>query len=80
MCVDTRITCGTGQVLVFSVGNVEMRPRITVFLCETKVNDVDLVAPLTDTHQKVIRFDITMDKVLGVDVLDSGKLTIAISP
>ena len=70
--VDTSITSGTGQVLVLSVGNVEMGLGITILLGQTKVDDVDLIASLANAHQEVIRFDITMDERLGMDILDAG--------
>ncbi len=71
MSVDTGITGGTSQVLVLSVWNVEMGLRVTVFLSQTKVNDIDLVAALADAHQEVIWLDITMNERLGMDVLDA---------
>ncbi len=51
-----------------------MCARIPVFLGQTKVNDINLVATFAQTHQKVVRFDVSVDKVFGVDILDSGDL------
>lgn len=70
--VDTGVTRGSGEVLVFTVGDVEVRLGITVFLRETKIDDVDLVTTLADTHQEVVGLDITVDKGFGVDVFDPG--------
>lgn len=69
--VDTRVPCGTGEVLVLTVGDVEVSLGVTVLLGETKVDDIDLVAALTDTHEEVVGFDITVDEGLGMDVLDA---------
>lgn len=69
--VDRSITSGTRQVLVLSVRNVEVRLRVTILLRQTKVNDVNLVAAFANSHQEVVGLDITMDKGLGVNVLDA---------
>lgn len=70
--VDRSITGSAGQVLVLSVRDVEVSLRVTVLLGETKINDIDLVASLADTHQEVVGLDITVDERLGVDVFDAG--------
>lgn len=72
MGVDTGITRGSGEVLVLTVRDVEVRLGVTVFLSETKIDDIDLVTTLADTHQEVVRFDITVDKGFGVDIFDPG--------
>jgi len=51
-----------------------VRLRVTVLLCEAKVYDVHEVTLLAETHQEVVRFDITMYKVLRVDVLYTAYL------
>lgn len=71
MSVDGGITSGTRQVLVLSVWDVEVRLRVTVFLRQTKVDDIDLVTTLADAHQEIVRLDITVNERLGVDVLDA---------
>lgn len=48
-----------------------MRLGVTVLLGETKVDNIDLVATLADTHEEVIGLDVTVDEGLGVDVLDA---------
>jgi hypothetical protein len=47
---------------------------IAVFLSETKVDNVDLIAPFANAHQEVVGLDIAMDEVTGVDVLDARDL------
>lgn len=69
--VDGGIPGRSGQVLVLSVGNVEVRLGVTVLLGETKVDNIDLVTTLADTHEEVIGLDVTVDEGLGVDVLDA---------
>lgn len=69
--VDGGVTGGTSQVLVLSVGNVEVRLGVAVLLSQTEIDDIDLVATLADTHQEVVGLDITVDKGFGVNVLDA---------
>lgn len=72
MGVNGGVTSGTRQVLVLSVWDVEVRLGVTVLLGKTKVDNIDLVTTLTDAHQEVVGLDITVDKGLGVNVLDAG--------
>lgn len=69
--VDTGITSGTSEVLVLTVGDVEVGLGVTVFLGQTKVNDIDLVSTLANTHQEIVGLDITVDEGFGMDVLDA---------
>lgn len=72
MSVDGGITGSSGQILVLTVWNVEVRLWVTVFLCQAEIDDIDLVSTLPNPHEEVVRLDITVDKRLGVDVLDTG--------
>jgi hypothetical protein len=69
--VDRSITSGTRQVLVLTVWDVEVCLGVPVLLGQTKVNDIDLVASLANTHQEVVRLNITVDEALGVNVLNA---------
>jgi len=70
--VDGGITSSTSQVLVLTVWDVEVSLGVTVLLGQTEIDNVDLVSTLADTHEEVVRLDITVDEGLGVDVLDAG--------
>lgn len=70
--VDGSITGCAGQVLVLTVWNVEVCLWVTVLLCQSEINHVDLVATLADAHQEVIWLDIAVDEGFGVDVFDAG--------
>lgn len=63
MRVDRGVTSGTRQVLVLSVGNVQVRLGVTVLFGQAKVDNIDLVASLADTHQEIVGLDIAVDKV-----------------
>jgi hypothetical protein len=70
--VDGRIAGSSSQVLVLTVRDVEVRLRVAVLLGQSKIDHVDLVAALANTHEKVVRLDVTVDERLGMDVLDAG--------
>lgn len=74
MGVDTGVPSRSRQVLVLAVRNVQVSLGVTVLLGESKVDDVDLVSTLADSHEKVVGFDVSVDKVAGVDVFDSRDL------
>ena len=69
--VDGGITGRSSQVLVLTIWDVKMSLGVPVFLCQTKIDDIDLIASLANTHEEVVRLDITVDKGFGMDVLDS---------
>lgn len=71
MGVDRCITSSSGQVLVLPIRDVEVGLGVTVLLSQTEINNVDLVAALADTHEEVVRLDITVDEGLGVNVLNA---------
>lgn len=50
MGVDASVSCCTRQILIFSVRNMQMRPWITIFLGETEINNIDLIAAFSNTH------------------------------
>ena len=64
------VSGGSSQILAILVGNM-ISLTIHVALSKTKVNDVDEVAcGLCRSDKEVIRFHITMDDSLGVDLLE----------
>ena len=58
---------------------MEVGLGVPVLLRETEVNDVDLVAPLANTHEEVVWLDVAVNEVTRVDVLDAGDLTYVVS-
>lgn len=64
MRVDGGIPRRPSEVFVLAVGDVLVGPGIPVLLGQPKVNDVDQVALLPQTHEKVIRLHISVDEVL----------------
>ena len=45
--------------------------RIFVAFCQTKINDVDVVTGCICSDQKVVRFDVSMNNPLLVNLLNS---------
>lgn len=74
MSVDRGVTRGSSQVLVLPVRNVQVRLGVAVLLGQTEVDNVDLVAALSDAHQEVVGFDVSVNKVARVSILDSRDL------
>jgi hypothetical protein len=74
--VDRRVACRAGQVLAILVGDMF---ALAVFkaLCESEVNDVDLVFGLVRSpNQKIVRLDVAVNYPLLVHLLDSHQLDI----
>lgn len=72
--VDGGVAGSAGQVLVFPVGDVLVRAGVPVLLGQAEVDDVHQVALLPQAHEEVVRFDVPVYEVLGVDVLDAADL------
>ena len=47
-----------------------MSLRITELLCKAKLDDIDLIAILTDAHRTIVRLDVTTHKIMGINVLE----------
>jgi hypothetical protein len=50
---------------------MKMGLRVPELLRETEIDDVDLIATLADSHEKVVGLDVPMDEVSRVDILDT---------
>lgn len=69
--VDGSVSSSSSQVLVLPVWDVQVGLWVAVLLGETKVNDVDLVSSLSDSHEEIVWLDISVNEVARVDVLDA---------
>lgn len=74
MGVDGGVASSASQVFVFAVRDVLVGASISVLLGQAKVNDVNKVALLPQAHKEVVRLDVSVDEVLGVDVFDTADL------
>lgn len=72
MSVDRGITSGTCEVLVLSVRDVEVGLGVTVFLGQTEVDDIHLIATLANTHEEVVGLNVAVNEGLGMNILDAG--------
>jgi hypothetical protein len=69
--VDRGVSRGTSQILVLPVRDMEMSLGVSVFLGETEINHIDLVAALSNAHEKVVGLDVSVDEISRVDVFRS---------
>ncbi len=74
MSVDRSISGSPSEVLVFSVRDVLVSSCIAILLGQTKVNYVDQISFLSQTHQEVVRLHVSVNEVLGMDVLNPADL------
>lgn len=57
MRIDRRVSSCSGEIFIFSIGNVLASTIVTVLLGKTKIDQKDLITMPTNAHQKVIGFD-----------------------
>jgi hypothetical protein len=50
---------------------MEMHLWVPELLHETEINDVDLIAMFANSHEEIVRFDMSMDKVARVNIFDT---------
>lgn len=74
MSVNGGIAGSASQVLILTIRDVLMCAGVTILLGQAKVYDVDQVSLLAKPHQEIIRFNVSMNEVFGVYVLDSANL------
>jgi len=43
---------------------------VTELLGKTEIDDIDLISTLSNAHEEVVRFDITMNEVSQVDIFN----------
>lgn len=63
MCINTSVTSCTSKILVFSVRNMLMSLRVSVFLGETKIDQVNNISFLSNTDKEVIWLNISVNVV-----------------
>jgi hypothetical protein len=49
---------------------VEASLRVSVSHCEAEIDHINLIVVVADTHENVGGFDVTVDEVARVDILD----------
>ena len=71
MGVNTGISCGSGQILILSIG--DMRPVFgEIFLGQSEIDDIQLMTAFAAAHQKIIGLNIPVQEVSAMNVLDSN--------
>ena len=64
------LPCSSSEVFVFSVGDMLPCSVVPVLLGQSEVDHEQLVAVAPNPHQEIVWFDVPMDEVLVVHVLD----------
>jgi len=72
--VYRRIAGSPCQIFAIAIWDMLTGLRITEPLSKSEVNYVDIVLFFADTNQKIVWFDITVQKVARMHELDSLKL------
>ena len=68
------ISSCAGEILVLAIRDMTAGPGVTEFLSQTEIDNMDLVATFADAHEEVVGFDVAVDVVAGVNVLDTNHL------
>lgn len=78
MCIDAHVSGSAGQAFVFPVRNMFPRFRVDVLFREAEVDDVDYTGLFRSrpAQQEVLRLNVPVDEVLGMDVFDPIQLLI----
>jgi len=63
MGVDGGVMGHASQALVLPVWDMKMCLQVSELLCETKIDDIDLIATLANPHKKVVRLYVLMNEV-----------------
>jgi hypothetical protein len=74
MGVDGGVMGHAGQVLVLPVQDMKMCLGVSELLCETEIDDIDLIATLADPHKKRVGLYVPMDEVARMDIFDARDL------
>ena len=69
--IDGGVTGSSSQVLAFSVGNM-LAISLDIAFSESEVDDENFVAGFVEAYTEVVRFDISVNKMPVVDVLNSS--------
>jgi hypothetical protein len=70
MVVDQDVWGSSNRGTVLFLWDVEMSVGVPVPLCETTIDDIDLMIVLVCTHQEVGGFDVAVDEMTRVDILN----------
>lgn len=66
MSIDRGISGCSCKILVFFVRNMLMRFGITILFAESEVDEMSNMALFSQSHQEVLRLNVTVDVVLRV--------------
>ena len=70
--VNTGVAGGAGETLALLVRNVGPGAQVTILFGKSVVDEEEFIALAPDAHEEVVWFDVSVDEVLVVYVLDAG--------
>lgn len=74
MCVHASISRCTSQVLILFILDVLMCLRVPVAFGETEIDDVNDMGFLSKAEKEVLRFNISVNVILGMKAGNATKL------
>jgi hypothetical protein len=74
MGIDASVSGRPSQIFVFTISDVGSIFRKVLF-GQSEIDYIQLVTAFSSSHQEIIRFDISMQEISGMDVLNSTKFT-----
>lgn len=76
MSIDAHVASSSSETFVVLEGDVFASVRIYVFLSQTKVDHIDYAMSIVglSTDEEVLRFHVSVDQMVRVDILYSLKL------
>lgn len=74
VAVERRESRSSYESSVVVHGDVDPRSWITVLLCEPEVDDECIVPVLGAAHENVLRLDVAVNDIAGMDVFKDRKL------
>ena len=74
MSVYTSITSCSCKIFIVFERNMKSSSRVSILLRETKIDNIDFICSFAKTNKEIVGFDVSMDKIFGMSILDSSNL------
>jgi len=74
MSIYAGISCSSCEIFIVSERNMDSSSWVSVFFGKAVIDNIDLVGSFSKANEEIIRFDISVNKVLGMHILDSCDL------
>lgn len=71
MGVETSVTSCASKVAILTIRNVLLRARVSVFLGQTVIDQMNDIGVLAKSHQEIVWLYVSMNIVLPMDLLNA---------